>query len=152
MHEHEVGWVCLLLLGVGVCVGAQAGDLDMDRATLRGLNGVQVVIEALTPKMEEDGLAAKQLQTDVELRLRAAGIPVLSQAEALNTKGMPYLYVNIRAKSSDDGLYGYSVEVDLPRLQGSIGTRRLWLLEQRRGPSARSVTLAGSMCVGFVRW
>ena len=113
MHKYEVRLACLLLLGIGVCVGVQAGDEVRDRATLRGLKGVEVLIEDLPPQMVEDGLPAKQIHTDVELRLRTAGIPVLSGKEALKARGSPYLYVRVSCVLSDEGLYSFSLEVEL---------------------------------------
>jgi hypothetical protein len=64
--------------------------------TLKGLQGIYVVVEDLyaKPETEEWGLTRQQLLTDVELRLRQNGIKVLSSLEECSsTPGSPYLYV-----------------------------------------------------------
>lgn len=61
--------------------------------SLRGLQGVNVVIEL--DKCEGTRLTEDQLQTDVELKLRMAGIKVLTEAESLKTPGNPTLVVNV---------------------------------------------------------
>jgi hypothetical protein len=53
---------------------AGADDDPTSRETLRGLIGVRVVVAQLDPAVQRLGLSMPQVQTDVELRLRAAGI------------------------------------------------------------------------------
>jgi len=56
------------------------------------------------PAAEQDGLARSQLQTEVELRLRHAGIPV--------GPTLRHLYVNVDTERSDRGqTYAYHVAV-----------------------------------------
>lgn len=70
---------------------------EIDRAPLRGLQGVNVIVEGLQPEMEEAGITKKAIQTKVELRLRTLGIKVLSETERLQTPGRPYLYLNLNS-------------------------------------------------------
>jgi len=63
--------------------------------TLKGLQGVHVLVESLNPEVEKYDLTKQQLQTDVELRLRQNSIKVLSEEELLSTPGKSYLYVNV---------------------------------------------------------
>ena len=85
-----------LLTLIGLCPRAFAiGDSEYSRPTLRGLNNVFVLVEEVDPEMEKDGLTASQIKTDVELKLRLAGIKVFSRAEAVKQKGSPYLYVRL---------------------------------------------------------
>jgi hypothetical protein len=67
---------------------ARAVDSELSRKTLKGLTTLDVVIEELTPEAERDGVTKSQLQTDVELRLREAGLRVVSD-------GAASLYVNV---------------------------------------------------------
>ena len=62
--------------------------------------GVYVAI-ALAPDLEPAGLAKANIQTDLELKLRLAGIPVLSREEWLTTHG-PTLFLSINAMSRRD--------------------------------------------------
>jgi Cdc6-like AAA superfamily ATPase len=84
-----------------------------NRATLRGLKGVGVLIEKLPPEVEQEGLRRDQLQMEVESKLRTAGIKVLTREEAFNTPGEPFLYININvniAKTESD-IYPYSIDL-----------------------------------------
>ena len=93
-------WGLIGLPALGNC----ADDGDFARATLRGLQGVFVLIEDLSPESERAGLTAQQRQTDVEEQLRHAGMPVLTQEQAFRVQGAPYLYVycNLTDKSAID--------------------------------------------------
>jgi hypothetical protein len=80
-----------------------AGDKEDARLTLKGFKEIAVVTE-LDSKIEPFGLTADQLQLDVELRLRTAGINV--------TKGLPeFLYVNLNALESGLGTYAVALEI-----------------------------------------
>ena len=56
-------------------------DNEVTRSTLRGIKGVYVIVDSLTPEIEKSGLIVDLLKTDVELKLRLAGIKVLSNEE-----------------------------------------------------------------------
>jgi len=58
--------------------------------SLIGLAELNVVIEDLDDNAKEGGLTASQLQTDVELRLRQAGLRV-------NTTALEFLHVRVTA-------------------------------------------------------
>ncbi|MGB8991811.1 MAG: hypothetical protein WCD80_07130 [Desulfobaccales bacterium] len=82
------------------------------KEALKGLKGVEVVVEDLKPEAEHMGLSTAQIKTDVELRLRKAGIKVLTFAESAFTPGMPYLHVTVTEMNSLS-LIVFSLEVDL---------------------------------------
>lgn len=84
----------VLFLLISPCAYAQD---DFQIESLRGLKGVLVLVEALKPEIEADGLRRDSIQTDVELKLRLAGIKVLTEEECLKEPGCPWLYVYINA-------------------------------------------------------
>jgi len=88
---------------------------ETNRATLRGLDGVRVLVEDLPPELEQAGLTKNQLQNDVESKLRGAGIKTLSQEECFKTPGEPYFYININVNTTknEGGLYAYSIDIGL---------------------------------------
>ena len=53
-----------------------AGDSAMDRATLRGLKAVKVIVDPPSPDIERQGVDREQLRASVELKLREAGIKI----------------------------------------------------------------------------
>jgi hypothetical protein len=98
---------CLLL---GLAVPAWPLDSPFARATLKGITAIKVVVEELEPEAERDGLTKDQLQTDVELRLRKAGIRVTS---ALLESGGSYLYLNVGTDNKHpSGPYAVSIDLE----------------------------------------
>jgi hypothetical protein len=78
----------------------QGTSVDLGVNTLKGINGVQVLVEDLSDSAKALGLERETIQTDVELKLRLAGMRVLSEEEGNNTPGNPSLYVNVRVVRS----------------------------------------------------
>ena len=120
-HAYTTTNVCRVLLGLAVlwgliglpALGRCADDGDLARATLRGLQGVYVLIEDMKPESERAGLTAQQLQSDVEGQLRQAGIPVLTKDHAFRVQGAPYLYVYVHLLPHPIGLTAYSSLVEV---------------------------------------
>ena len=108
----RAGAVLVALLGL-LATPSWAGDSPWNRATLRGLPGMAVLVEALTPQVERTGLTRNQLQTDVELRLRQAGIRVLTSEERFAVVGKPYLYVRVTILLYGERLVIYHIKVEL---------------------------------------
>jgi hypothetical protein len=112
----------VLFLLISSCAYAQQSENSI--RSLRGLKGVWVLVEFLATDIEAVGLSKDNIQTDVELKLRLAGIKVLTKEEWLIEPGSPRLYIRvgyIRVGSTmvplpiqkDDTLYAYSIEVEL---------------------------------------
>src|SRR6267154_3551097 len=71
MHSRTV--LLLAVLGVPMAMKA-VSDAPLDRATLRDLKSVNVIIDPLDPELVKQGLTQEILQTRIEDRLRDAGI------------------------------------------------------------------------------
>ena len=69
------GKVLVLLGGLAAAAGG-AGDAALDRATLRGIKAVHVVMDPVAPEIEREGAAAGTLGGRLEEQLRKAGIPI----------------------------------------------------------------------------
>ena len=68
-----------------------ADDGPLSRATLQGITAVRASILLTSNDAQKDGLTEDQLQTDVELRLRKAGITVIgSSAQTLRVVVVAY--------------------------------------------------------------
>jgi hypothetical protein len=89
--------VAMLLLIVSMLPGSRAyGQGSPATAnTLKGLSGVQVLIEELNDAAKALGLDTAAIQTDVELKLHMAGLRVLSDEEEKSTPDRPWLYMNV---------------------------------------------------------
>lgn len=88
-------------------------ESDPDAASLKGLAGVEVVVEGLNPAAAASGLTEEQIRADAEARLRQSGIRVLTSEERLKTPGRPFLYVNVNAVGPGGSTVAFSSEVSL---------------------------------------
>ena len=95
------GWL------VSGSIPAIASDSQADRVTLTGLTPISVVVEDLPAIAEKNGLTTSTVQSDVERRLRQAGIALTSDADA-------YLYVHVTVADPGGTLaLPYIVDVSL---------------------------------------
>jgi hypothetical protein len=73
-----------------------------------------VLVETLKPEVEENGLTKTAIQTDVELKLRQAGIPVLDAKDPKLPKlEVAALEINVNIVTSSDGIWVFTVSVAL---------------------------------------
>ncbi len=79
-------------------------DTPSRRVTLKGIKAVAVVVEDTPADAQRDGLTRNLLQTDVEQRLRQAGITVDDDAP-----GMLAVFVN--TLKIESGFYAYAIRV-----------------------------------------
>jgi hypothetical protein len=103
-----VAAVLLLVIWGGVPSAAQ-GDSLQARETLKGVKVLQVLVGDLGPDFKRDRLTTSQLQTDISLRLRQAGIRTAGQAATR-------LYVTASAGSVTSGRtatgHAYAISVE----------------------------------------
>lgn len=87
---------------------------------LKGLEGVEVLVEEVKAELEEYNLTAIQIQTDVEAKLREAEIKILSKEENEKIQPLrrPYLYVKIKSHKLPWKrlVVAYSIEIALKQL------------------------------------
>jgi len=84
---------------------------------LKGLTGLEVLVEEVKAELENYNLTAIQIQTDVEGKLRDAEIKILSKEENEKIQPLrkPYLYVKIDSRKLPwkREVIAYSVEIAL---------------------------------------
>jgi hypothetical protein len=80
------------------------------KEVLRGLKGLKVVVENIPPDIERLGLTKKDIQSDVEMKLRKAGIKVWPD---FKPPSMTALYVNVHAlnPSQAKAIVVYSINI-----------------------------------------
>ena len=83
------------------------------RESLRGLQGVEVVIEDIKSDAQADGLSQEALRAAVELILRSRGIRVLTPSERSAMPSKPYLYVHVGTDKNSLGQYAFNARVEL---------------------------------------
>ena len=141
----------LSLLSVGVVSSLVGqGDDEITRKTLAGLTGIYVSVEHISDEAQRDGLDTTQIRTDVELKLRQAGIAVLTQQEWLSTAAAPYLYVNVQAIKNPANVYAFSADVELRQRVTLVGNPSMSLLATTWSATGMIGTV-GSQKVALVR-
>ena len=97
-----------------------AEDSKVSRETLKGLQGLWVLVEELQPNIQKyakkSGLNASQLQKDIEQRLRTTNIRVVSEKDWLTLPGRPALYVNINTHETEKYWYAYNIKLELRQI------------------------------------
>lgn len=116
------GLRCLVLICVYLCAAAWASaeDSPPSRRTLTGLQGLHVIIEDFQHNilkydryLKNAGLSTALLRNDVEAKLRAAGIRILSRDEWLKTPGRPVFYVNVNTHENEKFWFAYDIKAEL---------------------------------------
>ncbi len=106
----------ILFLFHSIAVG---DEYKHNRRTLRGLKGVHVSI-SLSPSLSQGGLSVSQLRTDIEPKLRLAGINVVSSEKIFLLPGAPILEASVVAFKTGGyktfSLYAVSCRISLYRL------------------------------------
>jgi len=109
-----------LLLTVAIGSPAFGADADYDSRTIKGLEGVNVIVENIQPNIQryaqKAGITKEQIQKDVEAKLKSNGIKVLTRDEWLKTPGRPVLYVNINTHETEKYWYAYNVRLELKQV------------------------------------
>lgn len=104
-----MGLIALLSL-VNVSPVLASGEYQAQ--SLRGIKEFAVLIEDLKPEIEKEGLTRNIIQTDVELKLRLAGIKVITEEESFKVPGAPYLYVNVNVMKLKTIGYVFHINVE----------------------------------------
>ena len=97
--------VCILLTVLALPLGG-AGDAPLDRATLRGVIGVNVVIDPVAPEIQKEGVTTEGLRTRLEERMRDAGIQ-------LDTTSNAFLALRVRSVRAARGPLAIAMTIGL---------------------------------------
>jgi hypothetical protein len=120
MKLRLVSLVAILFV-VALSVAAQDAGRNLQRASLAGMSRVYVVVTA-TPTAEQDGVTSAFIKTEVESRLRAAGVKVIDKGDWAIDDGI--LSITISALPIEKvPLYACSFSVDLKQTLISMRDR-----------------------------
>ncbi len=101
--------ICLLLVVAANTFSQTPPDIQ----SLTGLSGAFIGFQKYPAELEQDGLTSKQIATEVELRLRKAGIKILTADEVMKSPGSPVFEVDMRAIKFEEGSYAISIRLSL---------------------------------------
>jgi hypothetical protein len=87
---------------------------------LKGLEGIEILVEEVKGELEDYNLTAIQIQTDVEAKLRESQIKILSKEEneKLQPSRKPYLFIKIHSRKMPwkREVFAYNIELTLKQL------------------------------------
>jgi hypothetical protein len=112
-------FVLFLLTGCVMCYCTSASAANKNKPIVTSLCGIKsmgLVVEDVAADVAKDGLSSSQIQSDIEQKLRSAGIAVLSEEALPKAAGMPYLYCNIFTYKDDTGIYAYHITLELKQM------------------------------------
>jgi len=89
-----ISLMTMFLIGVSSSSVPAQGD-KISTASLKGITAVSVVVEGLPEGAKVLGLTEETIQTDVELKLRLAGMQVVAPKEGIKLLGGPFVYVRV---------------------------------------------------------
>jgi hypothetical protein len=114
MHAPYRVSVLSLLMALLFAAGASAQMfIATGRDTLRGLPGVELVVEDVPPELPQAEVATAALRAAVEQRLRARGITVYASQRDNPSLAKAYLYVHLNALSLPGSLNAVAIQVHL---------------------------------------
>lgn len=105
------------LLAVALEADAQGLDFGSDRQVahlaLKGVRSVAVSTRGFAPEFERFGLSAAGVREIVESRLRARGIGVVSEEQAVRDPAAALMDLTLHANELDFGMYSCSTSLQL---------------------------------------
>ena len=126
----RLGLLALQIVAVfvtGFVLPVHAFDAEVSRETMKGLTGFYILIEELNPNIakyasvQKNNISTQTLKSQVENRLRAAGIRVLSWDEMMKTPERPMLYVAVNTHEYEKFWYAYDIRVEVRQLVTLVG-------------------------------
>lgn len=112
-----------------------------ERESLRGLSGVEVLVEPFSLELEQGGLQPVTIQNDIRQRLQKAGVKVFTERERLAAQAGAFLVVRLDAVHDRIGRYFYSIDLLVKQRVRSEG---------RDAPELSAVTWMKSGGIGIV--
>ena len=110
---------CTAILGLGRADGGKGDNSSVPtvqesrRNSLKGMAALYLLVEPLNSQARDAGLSASQLRTDIELRLRSAGIAVLTVEQGSAAPGNPHLNLSLVYLRSEAGFSVFSTRLAL---------------------------------------
>lgn len=115
--------LCLLfILGGAPSLAWAQMFVTTGRDTLRGLPGVEVLVEPLQPELEAVGLSTTGLTREVTQQLTAAGVTIYESQRENPSSSKPYVYVHVSAVAGGNGDVAVAIQLHLRQTLVSLTT------------------------------
>ena len=107
MRKIKMFVMFVLFLGSLALPDQLFAQTDAAVKTLAGFDTLKVEVEQLAPDLQKAGITKEQIQTDIETRLKGAGLKITKSSETVN----PYVVLFVSVNSIDNGVGGFAVSV-----------------------------------------
>jgi hypothetical protein len=116
-------------------------QLDFGSASLRGLPGVAVVAEEVSPDLRPLGITVESLAERVTAALRRDSIPVLERSDALAVRRQPMLVIRLEAvKLPESSVFAWRLSLAVCQRVGLLGSEDSALAETWSATSSVGAT------------
>lgn len=129
-HVLAASLICTTVAGGGPAFA----DNETQRRSLAGVSGVHLDLALEGDEMESNQLTEATLRPEIESRLTAVGLRLLTSENSAKEPGVPWLFVSVSLQKSADGkAYVWSVRFEFeqraclerdPQVCGSAATWR----------------------------
>jgi hypothetical protein len=119
--QARLALVTLALIVVSSTSSAQM-FVSTGRDTLRGLPGLEVVIEELPPEMRRAGLAADAVRGEIRKRLAASGVTLYTTQQQNASPAKAYLYLHLNALELPGGVVAIAAQLQVRQTVTSLVT------------------------------
>lgn len=103
----------VLILAGGAPAWADTETDHPGRESLRGLPGVELIVEELSPDVFDAGLRPSAIEETARERLRKAGVPLLGRKDRLKTAPAAALVIRVNTLHDKIGRFFLCVELEL---------------------------------------
>ena len=103
--------IASITVGAPALHGTELSAEEAERESLRGLTGVEVLVDQVDSEIQQVGLSAAKLQQDVRQRLHKAGVKVLTERERLANPATAALIVRLETLHDRIGRYFYTTDL-----------------------------------------
>jgi hypothetical protein len=105
----------LVVFAIPIHIFSQGYVLTIETESLKGLQSLNVVVEDLEPDLIKAGLTRLQIQTDVEIKLRRAGIKLTGAEKYSPESYYSYLYIRVSSFQHPDmpKVFAFHIEATL---------------------------------------
>lgn len=103
----------VLILAGGAPAWADTETDHPGRDSLRGLPGLEVIADELSPDVFDAGLRPSEIEEAARERLRKAGVPLLGRKDRLKTEPAAALVIRVNTLHDKIGRYFLCVELEL---------------------------------------
>jgi hypothetical protein len=101
---------CVLVVSCSTPGDKTTAGGDKSTGRPRTLTEVAVFIELEKPSGDPRGINRDQIQNDIEMKLRQAGINVVPQTRTSYSSGLPIIYVNVTI-AKFEAMYAYNADI-----------------------------------------